>query len=82
MGPLFVLNSTGKCEKGAMYHLTVSICENEYPFALIPTDNWYMDPIIALNSTYNCDRVPSSNLKYVHLPQKSTTVKFLFIAYT
>ena len=37
MGPLFALNSTGYCDRGPMYHLTVGTCENRYPFALIPT---------------------------------------------
>ena len=32
----FEVNSTGKCERGPMYHLTVGICANRYPFAYIP----------------------------------------------
>ena len=41
---------------------------------------WILDihgPLFALNSTNNCDGVPSSNLHDVHLPQKSPTVQHL-----
>ena len=37
--------------------LLVSICENGYPLAHIPTDKWYSGYTIALYSTVKCDGV-------------------------
>ena len=64
-----------------LYHLLKGVCENGYPLAHIPSNKWYMGPIIALSSTNNCDVVPSSKLHDVHLPQKSPTVKCLLIEF-
>ena len=53
--PPFAFNSTGKCERGPIYHLLVDICENGYIHSHIFLLIMIHDPPFALTSTWKCE---------------------------